>query len=145
MGSKVLFELSYHTCACMPVALNVWTTSCAGPFSCSCLVGTRHESIQLALVAIPQFMSLHDVNLFGLLSVVVTLFFRFSNTGERWLRDYPEASAKMMDLLTGVVIDYMAAQVRLVRICEWVVWSLSVCWSFVILHNILNFRLSQSI
>lgn len=34
------------------------------------------------------------------------------NAGERWLRDHPEASAKMMDLLTGVVIDYMAAQVR---------------------------------
>lgn len=32
-------------------------------------------------------------------------------TGERWLRDYPEASTKMMDLLTGVIIDYMAAQV----------------------------------
>lgn len=32
-------------------------------------------------------------------------------TGVRWLRDYPEASAKMMDLLTTVVVEYMAAQV----------------------------------
>lgn len=32
-------------------------------------------------------------------------------TGQRWLRDYPEASAEVMDLLTTVVVDYMAAQV----------------------------------
>ncbi|CAN0398220.1 unnamed protein product, partial [Ectocarpus sp. 12 AP-2014] len=35
-----------------------------------------------------------------------------TDSGERWLQDHPEASAKMMDLLTGVVIDYMAAQVE---------------------------------
>ncbi|CAM9744322.1 unnamed protein product [Ascophyllum nodosum] len=32
--------------------------------------------------------------------------------GERWLRDYPEASAKLMEFLTTVVVDYMAAQVE---------------------------------
>lgn len=32
--------------------------------------------------------------------------------GERWLQDYPEASEKMMDLLTTVIVDYMAAQVQ---------------------------------
>lgn len=62
-------------------------------------------------------MSLRDVTLWNgcCSSDAVLLFF---NTGERWLRDYPETSAKMMDLLTGVVIDYMAAQVRPVRTCN---------------------------
>lgn len=44
--------------------------------------------------------------------LLVVFCLRRCNAGERWLRDHPEASAKMMDLLTGVVIDYMAAQVR---------------------------------
>lgn len=44
--------------------------------------------------------------------------FRLCDTGERWLREHPEASAKMMDLLTGVVIDYMAAQVLLSQSCN---------------------------
>ena len=32
-------------------------------------------------------------------------------SGERWLREHPEASAKLMDLLSGVIVDYLAAQV----------------------------------
>lgn len=46
--------------------------------------------------------------------------FSCAKTGERWLRDHPEASAKMMDLLTTVVVDYMAAQVH----TQWFDWKL---------------------
>ena len=32
--------------------------------------------------------------------------------GEMWLREYPEASKDLLDLLTGVVIEYMSLQVQ---------------------------------
>jgi uroporphyrinogen-III decarboxylase len=32
--------------------------------------------------------------------------------GERWLKEHPEASQRLLDILTDVVIDYMSAQVQ---------------------------------
>ena len=41
--------------------------------------------------------------------------------GERWLKEHPEASQRLLDVLTTVVIDYMSAQVSagadLLQVC----------------------------
>ncbi len=36
----------------------------------------------------------------------------YQDVGERWLKEHPEASQRLLDILTDVVIDYMSAQVK---------------------------------
>lgn len=118
-------------CACVPFLVFRWACI-ATRFGCGMLTTSHFHRLHLAptsrrlkyctaLLCDPRSTSANYMRAYSSVVCAVRVcqfplmlswFLVVCNAGERWLRDHPEASAKMMDLLTGVVIDYMAAQVR---------------------------------